>query len=305
MFKYIVYKTTNKINNYIYIGVHRTDVDVDDGYIGCGLYKSSKRFKKYKFHNAVKKYGASNFKRETLFEYEDSENGKILAYKKEAELVNREFLKRKNVYNTCLGGKVPSSVFEKQVCQYTLDGVFVKLWNSLSEIESELNINTSNISAACINKSYSRNYQWRYYSGNIDNIDPIQTNKKVVYQFDLQGNYITYFKSLHEASKQTNVDFKAISQVCLGKCAQAGGFYWSFKKHFDFDPKKVRKTAVACYTDDGVFIQSFSSITEAAKFYKVGISTLSQCISGRHKHCAKVRWRYFYGNTSNIKSLKD
>ena len=76
MFKYIVYKTTNKINNYIYIGVHRTNVDIDDGYIGCGLYNSitSKGyFRKYKFHNAVKKYGALNFFRETLFEYEDSE----------------------------------------------------------------------------------------------------------------------------------------------------------------------------------------------------------------------------------------
>ena len=38
MYKYIVYKTTNKINNYIYIGVHRTKDDIDDGYIGCGLY---------------------------------------------------------------------------------------------------------------------------------------------------------------------------------------------------------------------------------------------------------------------------
>ena len=56
MYKYIVYKTTNKINNYIYIGVHRTDVDIDDGYIGNGLYKSQnsfKQFKKYNFHNAV------------------------------------------------------------------------------------------------------------------------------------------------------------------------------------------------------------------------------------------------------------
>lgn len=130
MFKYIVYKTTNKINNKIYIGVHRTNVDINDGYIGCGLYnscKSTKRLRKYSFHKAVKKYGAKNFIRETLFEYEDTEEGKKLAYKKEAELVNRDFIKRKDVYNTCLGGKVPSSIKERQICQYTLDGIFVKL----------------------------------------------------------------------------------------------------------------------------------------------------------------------------------
>jgi hypothetical protein len=36
--KYIVYKTTNLINNYIYIGVHGTeDPNIFDGYIGCGV----------------------------------------------------------------------------------------------------------------------------------------------------------------------------------------------------------------------------------------------------------------------------
>ena len=308
MFKYIVYKTTNKINNKIYIGVHRTNVDINDGYIGCGLYnseKSVKRLKHYKFHRAVKKYGASNFIRETLFEFEDSEEGKRQAYKKEAELVNREFLKRKDVYNMVLGGKVPSSIYEKAVCQYAMDGKFIKLWNSLSEIERELSIDTSNISAACINKSYSRGFQWRYYDDNINDIDPIEDNKKVVYQFDLQGNYITYFKSLHEAFEKTGVDYKQISQVCLGKCGQAGGFYWNYKKRFDFDPKKIKKIPVACYTDGGEFIKSFTSQTEAAQEYKLSISGISNCITGKAKHCGKLRWRYFYGNTSNIKSLKD
>ena len=119
MYKYIVYKTTNLINNKIYIGVHRTNIDTDDGYIGCGLSKTHT--------NRFKKYGASNFIRETLFEFDDTESGKIQAYKKEAELVNRDFLKRKDVYNMCLGGKVPSSIYEKQVCQYELDGTFIKL----------------------------------------------------------------------------------------------------------------------------------------------------------------------------------
>ena len=33
--KYIVYKTTNLINNKIYVGVHRTNPDIFDGYKGC------------------------------------------------------------------------------------------------------------------------------------------------------------------------------------------------------------------------------------------------------------------------------
>ena len=127
MYKFIVYKTTNKINGYIYIGVHGTNTSIDDGYIGNSLYKTSKTFKKYKFHNAVKKYGGQNFVRETLFEYPYTEAGKKAAFKKEAELVNRDFLKRKDVYNTCLGGKVPSSVCEKPVAQYEINGTYIRM----------------------------------------------------------------------------------------------------------------------------------------------------------------------------------
>jgi hypothetical protein len=35
--KYIVYQTVNKINNKIYIGVHGTEIDEFDGYIGNGV----------------------------------------------------------------------------------------------------------------------------------------------------------------------------------------------------------------------------------------------------------------------------
>ena len=162
MKKYIVYKTTNKINGYIYIGVHGTDTNVDDGYIGNSLYnytKSKKTFKHYKFHKAVKKYGAKNFIRETLFEYPFTEAGKRQAYAKEAELVNRDFLKRKDVYNTCLGGKIPYSVCEKEVAQYGINGALIKVWHSVSEIQRNLGFSDTSISACCIKKTYSHGFQ--------------------------------------------------------------------------------------------------------------------------------------------------
>jgi hypothetical protein len=76
-YKYIVYKTTNLINGKIYVGVHRTNVDVFDGYIGHGVtHKDKKKTVLIGFPAAVRKYGYKNFKRETLFEYEDSEEGR-------------------------------------------------------------------------------------------------------------------------------------------------------------------------------------------------------------------------------------
>ena len=68
--KYIVYQTTSKINNKIYIGVHKTeDPDTFDGYLGNGVYiyrPSSYMHPKTHFQFAVKKYGIKNFIRTTL-----------------------------------------------------------------------------------------------------------------------------------------------------------------------------------------------------------------------------------------------
>ena len=76
---YIVYKTTNLKTGYIYVGVHRTN-DLDDGYLGSG-----KKLKK-----AVEFHGAENFKRETLFTFDNEED----MFAKEAEIVNKAFVRR-------------------------------------------------------------------------------------------------------------------------------------------------------------------------------------------------------------------
>ena len=76
---YIVYKTTNLINGKIYVGVHRTNPDIFDGYIGCGVSKKDQKKKIKGFPKAVQKYGYENFKREILFIFPDTEEGKDLA----------------------------------------------------------------------------------------------------------------------------------------------------------------------------------------------------------------------------------
>ena len=68
--KYIVYLTTNTINNKIYIGVHGTEnPDKFDGYLGNSVYANrpnSYEHPKYPFQYAVKKYGPKNFIRKVL-----------------------------------------------------------------------------------------------------------------------------------------------------------------------------------------------------------------------------------------------
>ena len=97
--KYIVYQTINLVNNNIYIGVHGCeDPDVFDGYIGCGVVitnPSSYNKPQTTFQYAVKKYGTSNFRRTVLNIFDTSEE----AYALEKQIVNKAFIKRKDVYN--------------------------------------------------------------------------------------------------------------------------------------------------------------------------------------------------------------
>ena len=91
----IVYKTTNLINDKFYIGVHDTNSNLSKYYLGSGIV----------LKKAIKKYGNENFIRETLMEFDTSEE----AYDYEAWLVNDYMVNRPDCYNARVGGKGSSS----------------------------------------------------------------------------------------------------------------------------------------------------------------------------------------------------
>lgn len=304
---YIVYKTTNLINSKVYYGVHRTNLEVFDGYIGCGVAPGRQLKGKLKgFPAAVKKYGYANFRRETLAVFPDTDEGKEAAYALEAKIVDTNCVKSSKTYNLTRGGKFTiGEKNKKPINQYKLDGTFIRTWDSITEAEQSLNI--CNISQCLTGKSkIAGNYQWRYYKGT-SNIDPVDPKEKSVYQFDLLGNLLKCWKSAAEASltfKNASAAKSAISQVCLKKAHQAYGYFWSFKCQFDYDPFK-NGVAIAKYNDAGQFIESYTSINEAARQNNIKTSAnIIAAIKGKQKRCGGFRWRYFDGNTANIKPLR-
>lgn len=88
--KYTIYQITNIINHKIYIGKHQT-IKPNDGYYGSG--KAIKE--------AIRKYGKENFIKEILFIFDTEEEMNA----KERELINEEFVRRKDTYNLGIGGE--------------------------------------------------------------------------------------------------------------------------------------------------------------------------------------------------------
>lgn len=87
---HIIYLTTNKINNKIYIGKKCSLWNLNTGYLGSGNELSS----------AIKKYGKENFERIILYYCLSKED----AAEMEAMIVDEWFINRKDTYNIKPGG---------------------------------------------------------------------------------------------------------------------------------------------------------------------------------------------------------
>tara|TARA_R110000803_G_scaffold26329_1_gene62425 strand:- start:289 stop:918 length:630 start_codon:yes stop_codon:yes gene_type:complete len=112
--KYTIYKTTNLINNKIYIGKHQTE-NINDSYYGSG--KALKA--------SIKKHGKENFKKEILFVF-DTE---LEMNDKEVELITEEFVSRTDTYNMGVGGEGGAHFKGKTHSKETMQRITEKLKN--------------------------------------------------------------------------------------------------------------------------------------------------------------------------------
>ena len=106
-------------------------------------------------------------------------------------------------------------------------------------------------------------------------MDPItQTNSitqsKIVYQYDLNGNYIGYFPSASEAGRHLSIESSSIASCCRkSKYKSAGGFVWSYVKessNYTNNSSKSKIRSVTMFTKLGLKIKTFNSIIDAAKY---------------------------------------
>jgi len=88
---YILYETKNKINNKIYVGIHKTkELNKFDGYYGSGLL----------LNRSIEHSGNEKFTRRTLAVLNTWEDAREL----ERKYVDEDFVKRKDTYNLSIGG---------------------------------------------------------------------------------------------------------------------------------------------------------------------------------------------------------
>lgn len=223
--KFIVYLTTNKVNQKIYIGVHKTQLSKFDGYLGNGIFvnkPSSYKFARTPFEMAVAKYGPDSFIRATIKEFETEQEALDL----EKELVDLNFIKRKDTYNVTLGGGYPPNK-KVEVHKYSLTGEYIESFESIKEASfATKGVKSINIarSAKDPKNAQAGGFLWSY-----DKVDRLETyelyNKpKRIGQYDLDGNLIKIYETVRECKK----DFSGCVHVLKGTRKKAGGFTFNY-----------------------------------------------------------------------------
>lgn len=301
--KYIVYCTRNNKNSKIYIGVHQTiDPFTFDGYIGCGLYTHSKTIKPTTaFKSAVKKYGAENFTRTVLAIFDCASD----AYDLEEHLVTKEFIRRKDTYNISLGGERGYTSTEKPICQYDMEGKFIKIFDSIEEAAEVIDDDGFNIIRACTTPNKTvKGYYWRYLSKSYENdlltsyiVEP-NTKEVAVVQYSKAGYKMKTWPSIQIAARTFNCDKSSISSTCKGEASRVitGGYQWRYAtdKIDKLDPVNTHggeDKKIIRLSPDGVLVETYNSITEAE--LKFGLSRVSIHKALRtNKISGGFRWQY-------------
>lgn len=259
--KYIIYLTENlksKVNgiNRIYIGVHKTEnPDIFDGYIGCGVYinqPSTYKYGKTPFQKAVKKYGTEAFKRSILYIYDSEED----AYKKEAELVNIDFLKQSHVYNACLGGTCYK--FYKPLYQFDLSGKLIKKWEFSKEAYDFYNLPIEQFEYAVHGKHKLNDFYWSTCD-TINITEYIENPKlKITHLYDKNGKWLKQFKSCKECADFINSTKDAVSKAISQHSLINSEYYVSDKMMDLFIPKsrkQYHKQLIYIYKDGKLIFQ--------------------------------------------------
>jgi group I intron endonuclease len=118
-------------------------------------------------------------------------------------------------------------------------------------------------------------------------------SKKVVLQYDLEGNLIKEWSSAVSVYEKLKIKPE---RCCQGRMKTSKGFIWRYKDEwFDLGLDKLDEHSkkVTQYDLKGNFIRNFDSIKEALETLDSKHVNISSCCLGKSKSAGGFIWRYY------------
>lgn len=265
---YVIYKITNKINNKIYIGqTINYEKRMKEHIYGR---RNTKNHIEQVIDRAIKKYGVENF----LFEKIDNSESQ-----EEIDILERKYIKqynslKPNGYNVLKGGREKNGAWNmKEIEIYDLNGNYIESCESPSEYARINNKYNDSAIRDCCNKRILRHkdriFKWKDDKAKITPyIKPKSAKSKVVYQYDLYGNFIREYESVTLASEITNTRRIGIVNCVNGNQKSANNFQWSYHKKEYLEIRKdllnhSKLNKIYKIDDNGNIIKEYTTLIEA------------------------------------------
>ena len=272
-YKFIVYITTNNINNFIYVGVHKTLTPYEfDGYLGNGIYinrPNTYEKSKTKFQQAVKEFGIKAFTRKTLNVFDNEED----AYLLEKNIIDSEFLSKHDVYNMVLGGKFgwDNSI---KVYQYDITGKFVNEYPTMIEASFSINRHYTAIGHAVNGKTKAGGFYWntdKVESIDLSNYFDPKRSYRNIYRYLKSGEYDSEYQNGRLASEAANCCDRTIYNACILGNLVNDKYYFSYIKDKNYSTARteyIKHMPVYKYDKNGYYICSYDTYIEAQSEHK-------------------------------------
>jgi hypothetical protein len=299
--KLFIYKTTNRINGKIYIGLHTT-YNIDDGYIGSGKW----------LKKAIKKYGVENFDREILEECENIE-----------DLLNKEVFwirklgatNNKIGYNISKGGEFTpagkNNILSKIIYVYDMNNDYIEnIYYGARETASYIfsNCNKYSLVKRIIkrDKGFYKNLYFSIIKKTKEEIIIEKENRKKeisysraisqgrksnIVAINPDGKVFDKICNVSEFSKKNKLDRKSIESCLSGKYKSHKGwiFYYEGKSPDKIEKSIRHKKFIGC-SPNGEKIEFYSK-SETTK-YGLNPIWVSSCLSGKQK--THNKWTFNY-----------
>jgi len=116
----------------------------------------------------------------------------------------------------------------KEVFQYSLDGKFIRKYNSIKEVSEETGYERTGITK-CMSgeQKTAHNYRWFscYLGEKIDSVNPYNYNAKEIYQYSLDGEFLCKYNSMKHAIESVGRRIVMDNK----KIKKSVGYIWSFE----------------------------------------------------------------------------
>ena len=246
----IIYKIQNIKTNEIYIGqtTHPRGFNGRYDFKGDGIERVYKKLlsneARNESHNqhlrrSIKKFGFDAFE---VIEVFDTANTIEELNEKETYYINL-FDSYKNGYNQSFGGDSVSGYHRptgkdcpnsKRVCQISLDGKLIKIWDSATEAINELGLSAASLSNVCNGKKRRKGGDVAKTAGGFvwvfeKDYDPCKDysinrprqnmghGSKVVLLLSEDGEVVKEFYSLNEAARNLGINVETVRKTCMHK----------------------------------------------------------------------------------------